>query len=575
MKLLSIPNYITKKYRNTGITIFIIIVIIVIIILVSIYYYKSSSIDGFNGGDIVIPNIKDGLGNQLFIVAAAYSYAKDNGKTVMFDSSKKTGVLIQYRPLYLDTVFSRIPVSSISLDNSSINIVNEPDFNKHMEGNVLLTGHDVAVYPDIKYINIGYYQVPSYFNKYYHDLVELFSPTEAMKARANEVLKEHGINKSLPIICIHIRLADNLTKINHENRVYDSSEYDAINAFLPNYHSKGQIIVLSNDINRCKMLIKNGEVPITYITDKDYIEFVIMTMCTEYIASPSTFNWWGAYLNPNPNKKIHIFWKANSDYRRDFIEKYQYLGENIVYNHVEEQRNIMTCVSGYWSVTNKHGGKFNDWFKNTLMVNCPYVFYTTADQIEDIRAIRYSIPTFYINKSVEDFRTFKLGMINETDSTHCPSKELGFIWLEKVNLMLEASRINPYHSEWFCWIDAGISIYRDSPPDSTMFPNPAKLEKLSKTQVNYCSSDSSTDGVDTIKEWKYKHVVSGTTIILHKAIIPAICEMFYQYLEKCIKETTTFVCYSDQCIWTRMLVDHPELFNKVCDGYGNIIKELY
>ena len=42
----------------------------------------------------------------------------------------------------------------------------------------------------------------------------------------------------------------------------------------------------------------------------------------------------------------------------------------------------------------------------------------------------------------------------------------------------------------------------------------------------------------------------------------------------CIYETNNFICYSDQCILSRLYLDYPELFNKIGDGYGQIIKEL-
>ena len=35
----------------------------------------------------------------------------------------------------------------------------------------------------------------------------------------------------------------------------------------------------------------------------------------------------------------------------------------------------MTCVSGYWRISNKHGNKFDNWFNKTLKINCPYVFF--------------------------------------------------------------------------------------------------------------------------------------------------------------------------------------------------------
>ena len=65
-----------------------------------------------------------------------------------------------------------------------------------------------------------------------------------------------------------------------------------------------------------------------YITADDYVEMALMALCNEYIASPSTFNWWCIYLNKHLDSvknKIHIYWKQDTDYRRDFYKKYEYL----------------------------------------------------------------------------------------------------------------------------------------------------------------------------------------------------------------------------------------------------------
>ena len=234
----------------------------------------------------------------------------------------------------------------------------------------------------------------------------------------------------------------------------------------------------------------------------------------------------------------------------------------------------MTCVSGFWKVKNKINKDYFMFFTNTLAINCPYVFFTANENIEKIKNYRKNYLTYFIEKNIEDFKTYKLNIKNEINALNVTSKELGLIWLEKMNLVLEASIINPYKSEWFCWIDAAIPIYRDTQPSQLPFPNPDKINLLSKTQINYCTSENIDNlQLNKIKKWEYVHNISGTFII-HISIINKIHNLFYKYLDICISETTKYTCYSDQCILTRIYVDYPELFNKIGNTYGQIILDL-
>ena len=67
----------------------------------------------------------------------------------------------------------------------------------------------------------------------------------------------------------------------------------------------------------------------------------------------------------------------------------------------------LTCVSGYWEIKNKHGDKFNNWFHNTLQINCPYVFFGDKETIEMIKKYRGDLPTHYIECNIDDFYTYR------------------------------------------------------------------------------------------------------------------------------------------------------------------------
>ena len=149
---------------------------------------------------------------------------------------------------------------------------------------------------------------------------------------------------------------------------------------------------------------------------------------------------------------------------------------------------MLTCVSAYFHVKNKHADKYLDWFENTLSINCPYVFFTNSKSIDIIKKYRKGLPTYYIECDIEDFFTYKYRNKMITHQTHCPSIELNLIWNEKIFMIQKAYEINPFNSEWFQWIDAGICNYRDKKPPNISFPNINKLNLLPKNKFIYSSS---------------------------------------------------------------------------------------
>lgn len=227
----------------------------------------------------------------------------------------------------------------------------------------------------------------------------------------------------------------------------------------------------------------------------------------------------------------------------------------------------LTCVSCYFPVKNKHNDKYLDWFKNTLSINCPYVFFTNKKDI--IKEYRKDLPTFYIDCEIEDFNTYKYKDKIKTDDRHCPSVELNLIWNEKIFMIQKASEINPFHSSWFKWIDAGLCIYRDFSPPNKPFPNTEILQTLPTDKFIYSSSNPYRE--KSVINNNYYHHISGT-FILHENIIDKYVNIYKDYLEKKIDKNNI---WTDQVIHTHIYKDYPDLYFKLCDGYGEITKVLF
>ena len=228
----------------------------------------------------------------------------------------------------------------------------------------------------------------------------------------------------------------------------------------------------------------------------------------------------------------------------------------------------LTCVTCYYPVKNKHGNKFMEWFKNTLSVNCPYVFFTNKENMAMIKELRRDLPTHFIELNMEDFITYRYKDRMITNSIHCPSVELNLIWNEKIFLLDRASNVNPFNTDWFLWMDAGICTFRDCKPAVDRL-NLDKLLSLPKDKIIYTSSNPYYEHFVTVNN--YYHHVSGTYLI-HKDIIAACSLLYKEYLEKLLSKDNI---WTDQVIWTHIYKDYPFMFYKWFDGYGEIAKYLF
>jgi hypothetical protein len=226
-----------------------------------------------------------------------------------------------------------------------------------------------------------------------------------------------------------------------------------------------------------------------------------------------------------------------------------------------------TVVSGYWNVPNKYSSeKFREWFKTTLRVNCPYVIFSDRESLPLLRQCREGLETVFIERELKDFKVAKYRGYIRTDPLHVPSVELSLIWHEKIFLMEEVARMNPFRTEWFAWLDAGISCYRDRAPPPTVWPKKEKVEKLPTDKLIF-TAPSSAGFVHNFGK-SYYHYVTGTFMATGEFLCEKYARLYQQYLDNLLPHCSWR--YVDQVVHTHIYRDHRDLFHCIGVGYGGV-----
>lgn len=155
----------------------------------------------------------------------------------------------------------------------------------------------------------GYWQCERYFAEYRSDILEMFRFPEE---RANNNCKVIGeqIREDRSAVALHVRRGDYLSK-KYENVYRDVCTLTYYsNAIEAMYREKGNchFYVFSDDISWCKRNF--GEKNFFYVSCNygmdSAFDIWLMSLCRNNIVANSSFSWWGAWLNQNPDKLVMI-----------------------------------------------------------------------------------------------------------------------------------------------------------------------------------------------------------------------------------------------------------------------------
>ncbi len=258
-----------------------------------------------------------GLGNQMFIyLFGLYLKEKLHEEVVFYEVKDRRDT-----HLY-----------SLSKYNTHIKVLPFESFKKYFlsKGNRLLYRIERRTLLNYPFVNRSVFIEPSlHFQENIHQhasvyegywqsykyLLQSFEST----LKADLVLKENPWEKHQMLcdidnsnsVSLHIRRGDYLKK--EKTNIYAQcklSYYEGAVEQILSTVKNPHLFVFSDDIGWTYGFLKfKHKIPVTYIDnnnvmDNTHLDFLLMRKCKHNIIANSTFSWWAAWLNENPDKLI-------------------------------------------------------------------------------------------------------------------------------------------------------------------------------------------------------------------------------------------------------------------------------
>jgi hypothetical protein len=233
-------------------------------------------------------NLKGGLGNMLFQIAASNAFSIEKNTECSFPNFDEH-IRFLNNDNYYNSKLKHAEEYKNFLNLSSKKPIGKINLYKYPFHYTNKIPNEDEFWID------GFFQSEKYFNKYRNEIIELIKPTEEIQ----NYIKIKYSSYLTSSTSIHIRRGDYLNLSNHHPP--QSLEYymKCINDI-----AYDNLLIFSDDIKWCKENIKLKNI-LFVENEKDYIELFLMSKCNINIISNSSFSWWGAWLNDNEDKKVY------------------------------------------------------------------------------------------------------------------------------------------------------------------------------------------------------------------------------------------------------------------------------
>ncbi len=282
----------------------------------------------------IIVEIAEGLGNQLFMYAHAYSMAKklnyelfiDNQSGYSFKKNTLRGhqkymldsfnIAQNYAPnkFIYDKLHKKIKKKLFLLIDKFSNkqvFFREKLIKKNNSKTVRnYTNLSKIKFSDNIYVQ-GNFENYEYFNEYKNELSNFFIIKNELINHRNSIVEQLSNNNSISIHIRRNRFSDQIgltdTVQNKEkSEVFTNQIIDYINRSTNIIEKKvqnPQYFIWTNDYKDFDQLSNRLIIKKYHLINENVInDFDLFQYAKHFIVGPSSFHWWGAWLNENPNK---------------------------------------------------------------------------------------------------------------------------------------------------------------------------------------------------------------------------------------------------------------------------------
>ena len=248
---------------------------------------------------MIIVQIAGGLGNQLFQYAFGRCLAYKYNTELKLDLTKMQGRENSHHDHYKLNYFNVQENFATPEEIAKMQLIEEFPVNG-IPGSFIPNIFEVG---DNKLLFGNWHS-----EKYFVDIADIIRSEFTLKKplEKNSAAWREKILSAECAVSVHVRHGDYLTCYSRNTRgVLPIRYYQVCIEELQKNFPNLTVFIFSDDLEWCKENLK-FDVPTEFVEgcEHSFEELYLMSLCKHNIIANSTFAWWGAWLNKNPNKKV-------------------------------------------------------------------------------------------------------------------------------------------------------------------------------------------------------------------------------------------------------------------------------